>query len=260
MTKIFLILTAVAAGGAAFFAWGNKESYATVKSEIETLETEANNLKNKFNRINSQFTDTTDELEKQGAARDEEKFRVELSRDKLKSRVKAIGETQGAVNSMRAEIDQMTAILRNANVGDPAELQQKRSDAADKETELEAAIAEQESLLESAKAKVNERKAVLAGLRKSIAESAAQFNVKTRRASISAVDPEWNFAVINMGNTEGIGVNDRVIVERAGQRVGMLVVKSVDRSQIVGNIVPETGGGAIQPGDSVVFEKKKEDS
>ena len=104
------------------------------------------------------------------------------------------------------------------------------------------------------------RRAVLAGLRKTISDNAAQFNVRTRRASISAVDLEWNFAEINMGDTKGIDVNDRVIVERSGQRVGMLVVKTVGRGQIIGNIVPEAGGGAIQAGDSVVFDKKEEES
>jgi chromosome segregation ATPase len=262
MTKIFLLLTAAAAGFAALKAWGNKEEYATLKDEIATLEEDATSLKNKFKRIDAQYTDTADELEKQGAARDEEKFRVELNREKLNSRSSAVATAQGEVNGMKAQIDQMMTIIRRSTGGgsDPAELQAKRESAADQKTELETSIIEQEALLESAKARVNERRAVLAGLRKTISDNAAQFNVRTRRASISAVDLEWNFAEINMGDTKGIDVNDRVIVERSGQRVGMLVVKTVGRGQIIGNIVPEAGGGAIQAGDSVVFDKKEEES
>ena len=260
MTKIILILTAVAAGAASYKAWGNKQAFAALKAEVESLEQEATNLKNKYNRVDSEFTDTSDELEKQGAARDEEKFRVELSRDKLKSRTNAITETQSEVNAMNGEIDQMKAILANSGVEDPEALQAALVEATDRNTELTTLIDEQTTNLETAQARVNERRAVLANLRKTVQEESAQFNVKTRRATVSAVDPEWNFAVINMGNTEGIGVNDRVIVERGGQRIGMLVVDKVERSQITANIVPEAGGGDVQPGDSVVFDKKKEES
>ena len=149
----------------------------------------------------------------------------------------------------------METILANLDLPNPEALGIELEEGESKKVEMETAVEEQTLLAQSLSTSINDKRGVLKSLKKSVAERAANLGVRSRRGRISAVDPTWDFAVINMGNTAGITPNDRVIVERGGQRVGMLVVKTVEPSKIVANLVPEASQG-VQAGDTVIFQQK----
>ncbi len=258
MTKIILLLAAIAAGYGAFVANENKSEFLKLHTENKDLESKITRLKGDMRSEEASIGDQESALATAKTVRNDAEARRDFNRREVRSRTNSVNTTRTQLNGVNTEIQEITTILTSSNVPDPDALNSSLEEESTKQVELEQAIEEQESELDGLRAQVNDKRGVLGNLRKTIAEANAAFNRKTRRARITAVDPEWGFAIMNMGNTAGISPNDRVIVERAGQRVGMVVVKTVSGGRVVGNVVPEAGTTAPQPGDTVIFESKKE--
>jgi len=72
---------------------------------------------------------------------------------------------------------------------------------------------------------------------------------------ILAVDPGWNFVVMNIGDREGVKAGSPLLVTREGQLIARVQAKSVEPSQTVADIqnASLTKGEKIKPGDTVIF-------
>jgi hypothetical protein len=76
-------------------------------------------------------------------------------------------------------------------------------------------------------------------------------------ATITAVNQDWGFAVINIGKNQGVTADSELIVKRGNQIVGKLTIVSIEPRLTVGDIRQDTlkKGARILPGDRVIFEK-----
>ncbi|MFT4640759.1 MAG: hypothetical protein ACI8T1_004091 [Verrucomicrobiales bacterium] len=257
MSKLFLILAILASGAASYVAWENKQTYGEVTDANKSLDKELLGLKEENRSEMAAIDDAKADLAREQDTRDTAEARFNVYSDNLATRTRKIAATRMELNGINGEIQEVVRILDDIDLPSAGDLTTALEDESGKKSEMEAQIDEKSIHADSLRKQVNDKKGVLAALSKSLVEDAASFGVKIKRASISAVDPTWGFAVINT-NTAGINVNDRVIVERGGQRVGMLVVKTVEGSKVVANIVPETNtGSTVQPGDSVIFDQGK---
>ena len=75
------------------------------------------------------------------------------------------------------------------------------------------------------------------------------------RGRVLAVDRNWNFVVIDLGDNKGINTNATMIIQRGGSLVGKVKVTSVEPSQSIADIIPNSvpPGVSVQAGDTVVF-------
>ena len=75
------------------------------------------------------------------------------------------------------------------------------------------------------------------------------------RGHVLAVDRNWNFVVLDLGDRNGVNNNATMIVQRGGSLVGRLKITSVEPSQSIADIVPNSvpAGVTVQAGDTVVF-------
>ena len=71
------------------------------------------------------------------------------------------------------------------------------------------------------------------------------------RGKIVVVDPKWNFVVLDVGETQGIINGGELLVSREGKLVSKVVVRSVDKSRCIANVVPGWSFGAVVEGDDV---------
>lgn len=257
MSKVFLILAILAAGAASYFAFENKNAYTEVLEENKEVEEQLAKLKRDNSTEIGKIDNAKAELAAAEESRNEAEARATLKRENVSKRDAALNSTRNELQGVNQEIAVLESDLQKLNLPSAEALTVELEEASAKKVEMEAEIEEQTVLAESLRTALNGKRGVLSSLKRSVAERAASLGVKSRRARISAVDPEWGFAVINTSNTAGINAKDRVIVERGGQRVGMLVVERVERSKIVANLVPEAGPG-VQPGDTVIFQQKSE--
>ena len=75
------------------------------------------------------------------------------------------------------------------------------------------------------------------------------------RAKVIAVDPKYDFVVLDAGGNQGIVEGAKLLVNRDGQLVGKIKITSVEPNRSIGNVLPEwkQAGNEIMEGDLVFF-------
>ena len=71
------------------------------------------------------------------------------------------------------------------------------------------------------------------------------------KGKVVAVDPKWNFVVLNIGGDQGVLDDGEMLVSRDGKLVAKVIVRSVQKNRSVANIVPGWQLGDIIEGDEV---------
>ena len=68
---------------------------------------------------------------------------------------------------------------------------------------------------------------------------------------IVAVDPKWNFVVLNVGEDQGVLEDGEMLVSRDGKLVAKVIVRSVQKDHSIANLVPNWRLGDVIEGDEV---------
>jgi uncharacterized protein (DUF3084 family) len=71
------------------------------------------------------------------------------------------------------------------------------------------------------------------------------------KGKIIAVDPKWNFVVLNIGGDQGVLNDGEMLVSRDGKLVAKVIVRSVQKDRSIANIVPGWQLGDVIEGDQV---------
>ncbi|HLX96355.1 MAG TPA: hypothetical protein VKU37_11490 [Verrucomicrobiae bacterium] len=71
------------------------------------------------------------------------------------------------------------------------------------------------------------------------------------KGKIIAVDPKWNFVVLNIGGDQGVLNDGEMLVSRDGKLVAKVIVRSVQKDRSIANIVPGWQLGDVIEGDEV---------
>jgi predicted RNase H-like nuclease (RuvC/YqgF family) len=72
------------------------------------------------------------------------------------------------------------------------------------------------------------------------------------KGKVMAVDPKWQFVVLDIGENQGVLKDGELLVSRDGKLVGKVVVSSVQRNRCIANLVPGWQLGDIFEGDQVI--------
>lgn len=72
---------------------------------------------------------------------------------------------------------------------------------------------------------------------------------------VLAVDRNWNFVVLSLGDRNGLNSNTTMVVRRGDSLVGRVRITSVEPSQSIADIVPNSvpPGVSVEAGDTVIF-------
>jgi flagellar biosynthesis chaperone FliJ len=73
-------------------------------------------------------------------------------------------------------------------------------------------------------------------------------NLKGR---ILAVDPKWDFVVLDIGDGQGVKEDGELLVSRDGKLVAKVIVRSIQKDRCIANIVPGWKLGDVIEGDLV---------
>lgn len=71
------------------------------------------------------------------------------------------------------------------------------------------------------------------------------------KGSVMAVDPKWDFVVLNVGADQGVLKDGEMLVSRNGRLVAKVIVSSVQKDRSIANMVPGWQLGPIIEGDEV---------
>lgn len=71
------------------------------------------------------------------------------------------------------------------------------------------------------------------------------------KGKVIAVDPKWDFVVLNIGGDQGVLDDGEMLVSRDGKLVAKVIVRSVEKDRSIANIMPGWQLGDVIEGDVV---------
>lgn len=72
------------------------------------------------------------------------------------------------------------------------------------------------------------------------------------KGTVMAVDPKWNFIVLNVGEDQGVLQHGELLVSRDGKLVAKVIVSSVQKNRCIANLVPGWQLGEVIEGDQAI--------
>jgi hypothetical protein len=73
------------------------------------------------------------------------------------------------------------------------------------------------------------------------------------KGKVLAVDPKWDFVVLDIGADQGVLERGELLVNREGKLVAKVRVTSVEASRCVANVIPEWKQAEVMEGDQVLY-------
>lgn len=73
------------------------------------------------------------------------------------------------------------------------------------------------------------------------------------KGQVVAVDPKYDFVVLNIGGNQGVLERGVMLVNRRGKLIAKVRVASVTPDRSVANVLPESKQGEIMEGDQVIY-------
>ncbi len=130
------------------------------------------------------------------------------------------------------------------------EMKTELTDAQKKQSELTIAVAAMNK-------RVDRNRTTIQTLSKNQAERSQGISLNGTEGTITAVNQDYGFAVINIGKNQGVSGDSELIVKRGTEIVGKLSIVSIEPRLTVADILQNTlkPGARILPGDKVIFEK-----
>jgi hypothetical protein len=71
------------------------------------------------------------------------------------------------------------------------------------------------------------------------------------KGKVVAIDPKWDFVVLNIGQDQGVRDNGEMLVSRDGKLVAKVIVRNIQKGHSIANVVPGWRLGDMIEGDEV---------
>jgi predicted RNase H-like nuclease (RuvC/YqgF family) len=182
---------------------------------------------------------------------------------------KTLESTKGELEAAKTEVDDLTKTKTDLT----AKLEKANADKDDAQQQLEQwrllgltteqvkdTVAERDNLKKAKEALISENKLIAAKANYWENRWVSFFNnsedaVMTAglRGKIVAVDPKFNFVVLDIGEDQGAKPRGVMMVDRDGKLLGKVRITSVTKDKCVANILPNWQRGNIMEGDEVLY-------
>jgi hypothetical protein len=171
-------------------------------------------------------------------------------------------DLEGTLGSATKQVTDLTGQVEIAQLNDKikslgtAPIAPAAATAADAQlAEMKTQLAELNTVKDSLQSQLKGAQNQLATAQKSIQDRQTMAVMKGLRGQVLAVDRNWNFVVLNLGDRNGVVDNATLIVQRGASMVGRIRITSVEPSQSIADIIPNSvpAGISVQPGDLVVY-------
>ena len=249
--KILTGLAAACMATAAIFAYFNSED---LKAE-RTLEKRA---QDDYKKLTARRT----EADGVKVAKDEKLKSTTTERDQTKEQVtKSTAELQEKEAARELakknleQVDQHLAALekRIQEAGDIEKLLAQVAALKKEQTEAEASVAREAQLLAQAQEQLTTTNNQIQSRRDYFARATKGVVETTFEARVASVFPDWNFVLLDKGNSGGIFANADLEVKRGTETIAKLRVRNVEQNISVADVIgglPE--GTTLRSGDRVV--------
>lgn len=195
---------------------------------------------------------------------------TELARQMNRDLVEAKGKKEAAVKKLEADTKVLTDTkakkteldAKLASLGGLEAIVAELNRLGGKKTENEALIQQKEAAQALAIQKKQQTESSIAGLKKKDLMQKTGLMNDTFTGSITNIDSQWGFIMINKGNSSNVVKNAKLDVKRGSDVVATLVVTNVQPNASICDVVPGTlaAGQQLQAGDRVVVNQASSES
>lgn len=224
----------------------------------------------KIRSLSSELDDTKKGLTSAQGAEAKARGEAKKAKEDADKATKTLAETETTLqetkknyNEQRARADdlfsKLTEATRNLNEANTEvsrwrstgvrveQIAQLRDDASKAAKERDAFASENTILLRS----LNQAKAELASL---IGDKPVEIPLPPGlKGKILAVDPKYDFVVLDIGEKQGVVEKGQMLVNRDGKLVGKVRITKVESNRSIANILPDWKQGEVQEGDQVLY-------
>jgi len=229
-------------------------SYFKVQDIITTTRTERNDWHNKDDQEVAAHTKTKKTLKDTAAKLDSTQKELAQTKSDLDS-------ANGKVAELTKHSDELTGKLAKATADlDDAQAKLQQWNGLPDPPLIRGIIADLE--------KTRKAKEALSGENKLLASKVTEWENRWYnffhddsqvilptglRGKIIAVDPKYDFVVLNIGEDQGVKERGEMMVDRDGKLLGKVRIKTVSKDRCVANILPSWKRGEVMEGDEVLY-------
>lgn len=259
MSKVALFIAIAAMLGSAVLGF-------MTKGKIQVLDQNLKSTKATLGQTQTKLATTEKDL---GTSKEKTVAATKKADDALAE----VQKTQGELNTLQQAKVAVDAELTTAQ-GKVAELEKRITDmganpGAGGTDEANPQVADLTAQLQDAQSRVAELQTVNASLQTQMAPLEARNTElegeEVRRKNkvikmglegqVLAVNQSWNFAVLSIGDRQGVVAGARMLVVRNGDAIATVKISSVEPTTSIADIVPGSvaRGARVSPGDKVIF-------
>ena len=251
MVRPLLFVTVLALGGAAFIA------FSEVQGEIDRITDERDTAQTNLDRTDGELADAKKAQEKaeqsnviaQGQAETAMQNLRRSQQDLVEQRQRA---DQHEADAKKFEADLVKAsnfvqsweLFQQAN-GTQDQIKQKLNTYRDVNNQRAQFLAENGILL----SQIEKQGVELARYTGASVKVALP---RTLQGKVTAVDAQFDFVVLNIGESQGAREHGELLVSRGEKLIGKLRILDVKKDHSIANILPDWKQGEIHTGDRVI--------
>ncbi|MDF1741023.1 MAG: hypothetical protein P1U86_17805 [Verrucomicrobiales bacterium] len=252
MWKVFLVISSVILGGAAYLSYSNmevvKERIAQVAEQNQLLEARQASLA-KTNEEVAQLEQSIQMLKDEAEKLGTEKIDLDAKLVEAQSNEKA-----QAAKLVTAKEDLEEARSLMGNIAKVEALQKEMNQIRAQVEEAEIEVVQMEGAAAAAKVEADRLSKVTEELKALRLDQEAGLIRGEFQSEIRNAYNQWGFVVVQGGNDQGVVNRAQMDVYRRGQPICKLLVTSVEPTYSVADIIPGSlaPGQSVQMGDTVV--------
>ena len=206
----------------------------TSRNEERKLRTESRELRDQLESTNAILAETTRSLSEAAARAEEQQKRADDASAELQMVTAARNAAEQELSQWR--LFEMTPDQIRAN------LQRLRQ----VERERDTLVADTEALRRKNSELDRELKRYIGEIQPEIELPA------TAKGSVTAVDPKYDFVILNIGGNKGLVPDAKMLVSRDGKLIGTVKITSVEPNRAVANVLADWKQDEVMEGDEVI--------
>jgi NADH dehydrogenase/NADH:ubiquinone oxidoreductase subunit G len=257
MGKLLVIASVVISLATAGLGFVNKGALGKTKEDLAASDAAKQAAETKSATAEKTLKAKTDELATAGAEKEQAVAAAAAAEKKAADAQAALADAttkattaETQIAAITTERDDLKTQLEAAKTGGTPAV------APDQNTELLTQLQEKETLIAKLQNELESTKGATKVYEEKEKMRAAAVLKKGTEGRVLAVNPAWNFVVLNLGDRQNVSNNTELLVKRGTRYLGKVRITSVEPStsiaDIVANSMPQ--GTTITPGDTVIFQ------
>lgn len=253
MSKILLIAAAVFLLGSTGLSFLNKGKMTAKTDEIKRVNGVAAAAQSDATKARATLKEAGKKLDAQASKTAEVQGQLNAATDNLAKLKDEAAASAKNLADKDAEIDRLNkAVVVAVSGGKPAAVE---GDPAAQVQTLTTQRDELKTVNDSLQNRVKSMESQVADLQRERASHIAGTSRPGLAGKVLAVDRNWNFVVLSLGDRNGVNSNTTMVVRRGDSMVGRVKITTVEPSQSIADIIPNSvpPGVSVEAGDTVIY-------